>query len=366
MFTNTTQINTNNEIQLVDHQNHTVIDIPNQQVPQPQSSWLGRAIRRLHPVQFLSGAGTACGLTTAGVGGAVAYLAYSTSNYVIFGLGLASGVVGATLAATSCISTVYLCAWRPLKKLEQITQDIQQATGDIHSQEKQLNKRKSELIRINDLLRQQLQAERQLHEQASKKVEDKTQEIQALTKRLELISQSLAKAKDIAKEWDNSAKLITQQVDYFKTNSLDHEIHEISAQVTNASIIQDDLEQDAESLREFAQSMHDLSSTWNDMVNKLNMTLKELSSDVTIKEQHLEQTRKELQRLDRTNEDLTYNNILLEDKLNLLEKETRELKNSESTLQNTLEQLKSSISLLEIPEVQEAISNYLNKQETQQ
>ncbi len=328
---------------------HTTIDIMPEVQPQQvvsvssqNSSGCSRLFRRLHPAQFCSASGICIGVAAAVVSAVAAYFTWESESYVGFTGSVISGSLGLAMATISCISTGYLCAWKPQKKLEEAIVNVNNAAQQVDRQQTTFQVHLQGLEQEVEKLQNQLLQEQHLYQTAKIGLQEKTLEIEKLTEKLSAIKTGLEKAQQLAKTWQTSASTITQEVGRFQMYDLESNSHDISLHVESLSSTNTQLNSDIDELSSLSIELQSLRSSWVDMTRKIQETFTLITKDARTKTNSLEEAKMEIDRLQKSEKDLQLANSKMEETLQQLKNLNDRYERSVSILSKATESLQQN------------------------
>lgn len=290
----------------------TVEPVTEQQQEEPQVSFAGRIYRRLHPVQFCAMCGAASGCVTTAASVVVAYFSFQNASYIPFGVSLLTGYLGLSMLCTGGTSTGYLCAWRPLKQLEKITETIEEVANDIGDKKVSFDIGLESLEQQVKELKTQNTKLQNLYNQATTTVSEKTTLIEKLTLKIESIKQGLLQAETLASKWQSSAQTISAQIKQFKPSDMAVQIQTLTSETSHLQEVESNLQLDVSELHTFLKTLQGARTSWDQMLTQIHEAFTLLTNDVQQKNSSLETAHAEISRLQESNEELNHASLKLD------------------------------------------------------
>lgn len=318
------------------------------------SSFCSRLWSRLHCSQFGTTAGAVASLVMTGLSGFIAYASYPDKP-IPFGVAITVGVFSLCSCVTQAVATIYLCAWKPQKKLEQNIQQLGTLTQNADQEVQKLTQQIETLQNLNKTLEDECLQQKQQFTSAQQSIGTKVAEIELLNTKISTITSSLKIAQELVAQWEKAAKAIQGATTQFSTIDLSQEVTNLHKDLLAEQQIFIQIEEATEGLEEAKASIQTQNQTLQQLISTLGQGYTTLLTDISTKQSIVQQLKSELSSLSVSIQSLQTENSKL-----------TQMKESADTLLKSYEQANSQLSQL-LPLLQnidmQKLQHFLNTQE---
>lgn len=320
-----------------------------------ESCW-GRVWKRLHCSQISSGGGAVVSLAMTALSALVAY-ASTPEKPLTFGVSITVGVFSLCSFVTNTIGMIYLCAWKPQKKLEQNIQQLQGLTQSAADEVTALKKRVEELEALN----QQLASVGKQHEitfqQQQATLSQKITEIDSLNQKVSTITKSLEVAQKLVKQWQQAAQAIQAATSKFSSIDLEKATNQLSETLLQDEKIAITIQDESAEMTHAQQAISEQNTVLQNLISTIKGSYSTLLTDISTKQGLLASLKQEVSNLQSSLSLMEAQNKKLTELKETAERLNEEYKKTDESLTALLPLLKS----INMEQLQAFISQHSNQ-----
>ena len=267
---------------------------------QPEGDLRGRCCSRIHPIQGCTLAGMLFDLGITAVGGVGAYLLYNINTLATVLLGITAGYGAFSTVKDGC-STLYLCAWRPKKTLEQAVEATTKAAETLRKKVQDLTGQISTLQQTREGLEQSLANEREQTLALNQSIHEHDTQIHALEQRGSALQESLNQTVALKTSWQRIAQAVSTEVVSFHEKVKPYVSSDVEAHIGDLQTLSQKAEVGLQEGEELLERISHAREGWIHLIQELSQKFVILKGDIDTKAAQIQEQSESIRRLEEAN-----------------------------------------------------------------
>lgn len=266
----------------------------------PQGDLRGRCCSRCHPIQGCTLGGMLFDLGITAVGGVGAYLLHNINTLATVLLGITAGYGAFSTVKDGCAS-LYLCSWKPKKKLEQAVEETTKAAETLRKKVQDLNGQIATLHETREGLEHSLAHEREQTTALNQTIREHAEQLHSLEQRARELQEALDKTVALKTSWQRIAQAVSAEVVSFHEKVKPYVSSDVEAHIGDLQTLSQKAEVGLQEGAELVERISQARAGWISLIRELSDKFVILKGDIDTKAAQIQAQSDSIRRLEEAN-----------------------------------------------------------------